>query len=64
MTKVLNLIELEKIEMKDLKSGADCVWDPSGCKCACAYADSGGSSPFNNWQANNEDGLVSPQCQS
>jgi len=37
MTKVLNLIELEKIEMKDLKSGVNCVWDPSGCKCACAY---------------------------
>jgi hypothetical protein len=62
MTKVMNLIELNKIEMKAIKSG-ECVWDPSGCKCACAYAGSGGgSSPFDNWQANHNGGLVSPQC--
>jgi hypothetical protein len=60
MSKILNLVDLNQTEMQRLKSG--CVWDPSGCQCACAYENEGGSSSFANWEANNAGGLVSPEC--
>lgn len=63
MRKIANLCDLNKIEMTKVKSGV--VWDPDGCCCACAYADSGGSSPFNNFYANQHapnGPLQSPEC--
>jgi natural product precursor len=51
----LNSSKLEDRVMKKVKGG--------DCRCGCHYADSGGSSSENNWQANNlgpNGGLHSP----
>lgn len=58
MPKVLNLIECSKSQMNSVKAG--CVWDPTGCHCACAYSDSGGSSPYTNWEANHSQAIWRP----
>ena len=50
MKKIVNLCDLNNIEMAKLKGGV--VWDFTGCSCACAYEDSGGSTPYNNFSAN------------
>jgi natural product precursor len=53
--KNLKLNSLEKREMNDIKGGTpgDC------CGCACAYANTGGSSSVNNGNANQAGGLNS-----
>ncbi len=58
MRNSLNLFELEEKKMQFVKGGRYCC-------CACAYADSGGSSSSANRDANyegGEDGLSSPEC--
>ena len=56
MKKKLNLFSLNEKTMKYVKGGIP------GCCCACAYADSGGSSIADNARANIEGNLRSPQC--
>lgn len=55
---VLSESNLSKLEMNQVKGGFT-------CGCACAYANSGGSSIDDNCDANHASGLTSPgklQC--
>jgi natural product precursor len=49
---------LSKVEMNCISGGANCCW------CACAYANSGGSSTNDNGGANSSSGKNSPQLDS
>jgi len=49
------LSELNQNKMRHIKAGTSCC-------CACAYENSGGSSTFDNCDANFEGGLESPEC--
>jgi len=62
MKKKLNLIELSKVEEKNVKGGYIIdLTGPKECGCACAYAGQpGGSSTYNNRMANKREGLASP----
>jgi len=55
MRKHLNLFQLEGKKLSNVKGG-------NSCCCACAYENSGGSSTFNNCDANFDGGLESPGC--
>ena len=55
MRKYLNLFQLNKKNLSNVRGGTSCC-------CACAYENSGGSSTFDNCDANFEDGLESPEC--
>lgn len=57
MKKKLGLFSLSKKMMRFVPGG-----DLGNCCCACAYADSGGSSIVDNADANIDGGLKSPQC--
>jgi hypothetical protein len=59
MTKKINLLELNKVELRKLNAG--CIYYEN-CACACAWINYGGSSPDDNSNANHEGGLVSPEC--
>jgi len=57
--KMLSLGYLNKKEMK--KANAGCI-TLKGCGCACAYSECGGSSTYDNWDANQRGGLTSIHC--
>lgn len=58
MKKKLGLFTLDEKKMTSLKGGGDYI----KCCCACAYANSGGSSTADNGSANFQGGLMSPEC--
>jgi len=61
--KKLNKIVLNKLEKKELtfKEQAKIKGGAETCACGCCYAGSGGSSDFQNGQANCSQGLNSSQ---
>jgi len=60
----LNHDVLNADSMRSVRGGEEC--GSENCCCACAYANSGGSSTSDNCSANDKDGLVSvhPDCTS
>lgn len=56
--KSLNSSRLDDKVLGKIKAGTDCAQ----CCCTCSYAGQGGSSTVDNWWANREDGLKSPNC--
>jgi len=57
MEKKLNLIELSKVEEKNVKGGMMKI----DCSCACAYVNCGGSSTVDNFRENAMHNLHSPE---
>jgi hypothetical protein len=63
----LSLKALSKDSSSQIMGGRDCTEFSAGCGdvscyCACAYAESGGSSTNGNGSANYGGGLSSPGC--
>lgn len=59
MKSKLNLFVLHKKKLDEVTAGTGGALK---CCCACAYANSGGSSSTYNFKANDKDNLISPEC--
>ncbi len=55
MNKINEKMSLYKIANKKMAKTIGCGI-PGRCGCACRYANCGGSSTDNNWEANNSEG--------
>lgn len=55
MKKKMDLFNLEKVDMKEVKAGAA----GAACGCSCFYVNAGGSNTSDNSGANNAGGLYS-----